>query len=92
MTKTFLGFGGEIFADAADGISLSFVEGEKFESVAQALAIADDGADFDGIRSKRQRDFESDDFAGFEAAGKSGANAVLPISVERPQQVRNSPS
>ena len=72
-----LGLGGEVVADAADGVALLIVQGEEFESVAEALAVADDGADFDGIRSEGQRNFESDDFAGFEAAGESGADAVL---------------
>ena len=48
---TFLGFGGEELADALDGVALAVVEGEELESVAQALAVADDGADFDGIGS-----------------------------------------
>jgi len=49
----FLGFGGEVLADALDGVALAVVEGEEFESVAEALAVADDGADFDGIGRKR---------------------------------------
>src|SRR5215472_3991644 len=72
-----LGFGCEIVADAADGVTLVLVQREEFESVAQTLAIADDGADFDGIRRERQRNFEGDDFSRFEAAGQSGTNTVL---------------
>ena len=44
-----LGAAGEVFADAVDGVALAFVQGEEFETVAQALAVADDGANFDGI-------------------------------------------
>ena len=76
-TQLFLGFGGQVLADALDGVALAVVEGEEFESVAQALAVADDGADFDGIGRKGQRNFKSNDFAGFEASGESGADAVL---------------
>ena len=64
-----LGFGGQVLADALDGVALAVVEGEEFESVAQALAVADDGADFDGIGREGQRNFESDDLSGFETAG-----------------------
>lgn len=69
--------GGEVLADAEDGVALSVVEGEEFESVAEALAVADDGADLDGIGREGQRNFESDDLAGFEAAGESSTDAVL---------------
>ena len=58
-------------------LSFSRLESEEFESVAQALAIADDGAHFNGIWSKRQRNFQSDNFTGFEAACESGSYAVL---------------
>ena len=47
------------------------------KSVAEALAVADDGADFDGIGREGQGNFESDDLAGFEASGERGADAVL---------------
>ena len=40
------GLGGEHVADAADGIALGFAEGEELEAIAQALAVADDGANF----------------------------------------------
>jgi len=72
-----LGLGREVLADAHDGVALAVVEGEEFESVAEALAVANDGADFDGIGRKGQGNFQSDDLAGFEAAGKGGADAVL---------------
>jgi hypothetical protein len=75
--KDFLGFGGEVLADALDSIALAVVEGEEFETVAQALAVTDDGADFDGIGRKGQRDFDGNDLAGFEVAGEGGADAVL---------------
>src|SRR5579872_4878285 len=71
------GFGGQILADALDGVALGVVQGEKFEAVAKALAIADDGANLDGIWRQWQRDFKRDDLSGFEAAGESGADAVL---------------
>ncbi|SPE28494.1 hypothetical protein SBA2_40056 [Acidobacteriia bacterium SbA2] len=64
-------------ADALDGVALAVVEGEEFESVAQALAVADNGADLDGIGREGQRNFESDDLAGFETAGEGGTDAVL---------------
>jgi hypothetical protein len=44
-----LRFGGEVVADAADGVALGGIQGEEFEAVAEALAVADNGADFDGI-------------------------------------------
>ena len=62
----------EHFADAADHLALDVVESEEFETVAQALAVADDGADFQGIGTEGKRDFEGDDFSGFEFAGESG--------------------
>src|SRR6266516_1719923 len=45
--------GGEVLADAFDGVALAIVQREEFEAVAQPLAIADDGADFDGIGRER---------------------------------------
>ena len=72
-----LGFGGEIFADAANSVALAIVQSEEFEAVAQALAVANDGSYFDRIRSERERDIESYDFPGLEAAGQSGADTVL---------------
>ena len=48
----FLASAGEVVADALDGVALSVVEGEEFEAVAEALAVADDGADLDGIGSE----------------------------------------
>jgi hypothetical protein len=70
------GFGGEHIADAADGIALCFAESEELEAVAQALAVADDGANFQRVGTKGQR----------VAPMPSG-----PSSVERPQQLWNSP-
>src|SRR5579872_4066990 len=67
-----LGLGGEVIADAADGVALVIVESEEFESVAQTLAVTHDGAHLDGIRSEGQRDLESHNLAGFETAGESG--------------------
>src|ERR1035437_5680186 len=75
--SSFLCLGGEVLADALDGVALAVVEGEEFESVAEALAVADDGADFDGIGRKGQGNFQSDDLAGFEASRECGADAVL---------------
>src|SRR5579859_7982204 len=71
------GLGGEVVADAADGVALVIVESEEFESVAEALAVTHDGPDFDGIRSEGQRNLERDNFARLEAAGESGADAIL---------------
>ena len=87
-----LGFGGEVVADAADGVALLVVEGEEFESVTEALAIADDGAHFDGIGREGQRNFEGDDLAGFEAAGEGGADAVLTHFGGTPPTVAEFPS
>jgi len=70
-------FGGEHFADAADHIALGLAEGEEFEAVAEALAVTNDGADFQGIGTERQGNFEGNDFSGFEFAGKGGADAIL---------------
>src|SRR5690348_1181992 len=70
-------FGGEVVADAADGVALVVVEGEEFESVTQALAIAHDGTHFDGIGREGQGNFQSHNLARLEAAGESGADAVL---------------
>jgi hypothetical protein len=77
LLRGVLGFTGEVFADAEDGVALASVEGEEFETVAQALAVADDGADFDGIGRQGQGNFEGDDFAGFKAAGEGGPDAIL---------------
>ena len=71
------GLGGEVFADSADGVALALVQGQEFEAVAKSLAIADNGANLDGIRSERQGDVESDDLTWFEAAGESGSDSVL---------------
>ena len=65
----FLGFGGEVVADAVDGVALGVVQGEEFESVAQALAVAHNSPHFDGIRRQGQGDFQRDDLSGFKAAG-----------------------
>ena len=85
------GSGGEHFADAADQGALAVAEGEEFETVVQALPVADDGADLELAGAQGQGNFEGDDFAGLKIAGQSSADAVLPSSVERPQQERNSP-
>src|SRR5260370_30668017 len=69
--------GGKHFADAADHVALGLVEGEELEAVAQALAIAHDAAHFQGVGTEGQRNFEGDDFSGFEAAGESRADAIL---------------
>lgn len=69
--------GSEVLTDALNGVALGIAEGKEFESIAEPLAVAHDGADLDGIGSKGQRDFESDDLAGFEFAGESGTNAIL---------------
>ena len=53
MSNRSLAFGGQVLADALDGVALTIVEGEEFKSVAQALAVANDGADFDGIGRER---------------------------------------
>jgi hypothetical protein len=71
------GSGGEHFADTADGLALGVAEGEEFEAVTEALAVAHDSANFYGIGTERQRDIERNDFAGFELAGESGADAIL---------------
>src|SRR5579859_1140835 len=72
-----LGLGGEVVADAADGVALVIVESEEFESVAEALAVTHDGPHFDGIRSEGQRDLQSYNLAGLKAAGECGADAIL---------------
>jgi hypothetical protein len=71
------GFGGEVFADPADGVALVIVQRQKLEAVAQALAVADNGTNLDRIGRQGQRDIESDDFARLEAARKGGTDAVL---------------
>ena len=72
-----LASGGEDFADAADDVTLIVIEGEELKTVAQTLAITDDGAHFQGIGAERQRNFERNDFSGFEVAGEGGADAIL---------------
>ena len=67
-----LGFGGEIFADAANSVPLAIVQSEEFEAVAQALAVANDGSYFDRIRSEWERDIESYDFPGFKLTMNDG--------------------
>ena len=53
MTNWSLAFGGQVLADALDGVALTIVEGEEFKSVAQALAVAHNGPHFDGIGRQR---------------------------------------
>jgi len=72
-----LTFGGEVLADTLNGIALAVVEGEEFESVSESLAVADNGADFDGIGRQGQRNVQRHNFTGIEAAGEGGANAIL---------------
>src|SRR6476620_7610394 len=72
-----LGFSRQVFADTLDGVALVIVQGEEFESIAESLAVANDGADFDGVRSERQRDFKRDDFSRLEAAGEGCADSIL---------------
>src|ERR1700722_4132938 len=67
----------EHFADAGDGVALGIAEGEEFETVAEALTIADDGADFQGIGAEGQRNVEGNDFATFEFSGEGGADTIL---------------
>src|SRR5579884_76165 len=77
VIQEILGLGGQVLADALDGVALSVIQGQKFEAVAQTLSVADNGADFDGIRCKGKRDFESDDLAGFQAASEGCPYAIL---------------
>ena len=71
------GFAGEHFADASDGFTLGVSKGEEFEAVAEAVAIAHDGADFQWVGAEGQGNFEGDDFAFLEFPGESGADAIL---------------
>jgi len=73
-----LGLRGEIFANAADRVALVIVQREEFKSVAQALPISHDRANFDRIRSQRQRDFQRDDLARLEAPREGGTDTILP--------------
>lgn len=50
--------GGEYFADAGDGIALGGAKSEEFKAVAKALAIADNAANLQGIRTEGERNFE----------------------------------
>ena len=52
-------------------------KGEEFEAVAEAVAIAHDGADFQWVGAEGQGNFEGDDFAFLEFSGESGADAIL---------------
>jgi len=47
-----LGFGGEVVADAADGVALGIVQGEEFEAIAETLDVTNDGANLDGVGRK----------------------------------------
>ncbi len=69
--------GGKHFADATNGFALGFAESKELETVAQALTIADDGADFQRIRTEGQRNIERYNLAGFQFAGERGADAIL---------------
>jgi hypothetical protein len=53
------------------------VQGQELEAIAEALAVADNRTNLDGLGCKGERDIESHDFAGFETAGEGGADAVL---------------
>lgn len=77
QANTVSGFRREVIADPADGIALVIIQGQKLEAIAEALAVTDNGTNLDGIGRQGERDIESDDFAGFEAAGEGGPNAVL---------------
>jgi hypothetical protein len=72
-----LAFAGEHFADSMDHVALVIGDGEEFEAVTQALAVADDGTNFQSEAVDRQRNLQGDDFAGFEVAGECSADAVL---------------
>src|ERR1019366_932194 len=67
----------EVLADALNGVALAVVEGEEFKSVAEALEVEDDGADFYGVGGEGQGNTESEDLSGFEASRECGADAVL---------------
>jgi hypothetical protein len=77
LSMSQLASGGKDFADTADDVTLIVIEGEELKTVAQALAITDDGAHFQGIGTEGQRNFERNDFSGFEVAGEGGADAIL---------------
>ena len=81
-----VGFAGEHFADAADRLALGIGEGEEFETVAQAIAIAHDGADLQRVRAERQGNFEGDDFPFLQFSGEGAPTPSCPSSVECPQQ------
>ena len=72
------GFGGEQFTDAADHAALGLVEREELKTVAQTLAVTHNGSHSQGVGTEGQRNIEGDDFAGFQVASESGADAVLP--------------
>ena len=50
---------------------------EEFESAAQAVAIADDGAEFHELRRKGDGELQRYDFAGVQLAAEGCADAVL---------------
>jgi hypothetical protein len=58
-------------------VALGFRESQEFESVPEALAVADYGANLHGVRAEWKGNVEGDDFTRRQFPREGGADAIL---------------
>jgi hypothetical protein len=68
---------GQHLADALNLVVLGDAQGQKFEAVAQSVAISHQGAKPDGEWRQGLCQFHGDDFARLQLAGQGGPDAVF---------------
>ena len=74
----FLLSGRQSLRGAADELELGEAEGQEFESVVKAVAVADGGAHAHGRLVAGKRELEGDGVAYGELTGENGAQAAFP--------------
>lgn len=71
-----LSSGRKQFAGSFDHIALHGIAGQKFEAMAQAIAVTDKTAQLQRMFTSGQGEFQSGDFAGLKFAREGDSNAV----------------
>src|ERR1700689_1108777 len=77
LKKKGSGGGRQDDAELAKSGSLLVGHDQKFESAAQAVTVADDGAQLDDIGSKREGKLERNNFTGLQLSAEGCSDAVL---------------
>ncbi len=78
-------------ADSPDLVPLWRRQGKKLKPMAQAVPISHQGPKLHGIPRHRQHQFHGNNFPGFQHAGQSGPDTVLPQLVRPPPEGNTLP-